>query len=80
MGVYKAEFTLTLDPQADTSAPPDDHALFIVVNGAVSSPSKFGNGQHASIAPYQITGSVIINVPVNNTTISLRNVGKAPVS
>ncbi len=79
-GVYKVDFNLTLDPQSDTSAPPDDHVFAVVVNGSVNAPSKSGNGQHNSIATYQITGSTILNVLNNNTTISLRNVGATPVT
>ena len=74
-GVYKLEYTLTLDPQADTSAPPDDHVFAIVANGITNVPSKSGNGQHNSIATYQIHGATLLTVDSDNTAITLRNVG-----
>jgi hypothetical protein len=79
-GVYKVEYTLTLDPQADTSAPPDDHVFAIVANNIVNVPSKFGNGQHNSIATYQINGSTLLVLDTDNTNISLRNVGATVVT
>lgn len=78
-GIYKVDFVLTLDPQSDTSAPPDDHVFALIINNVLYPPSKFGNGQHNSIAPYQINGSAIIDVP-DESTIKLVNVGATAVT
>jgi len=80
IGVYKVDFTLTIEPFPDISAIPDGHIFCITLNQQEIFFTVVGTYQPNTMTPYQLTGSSIIDIDAINTHLSIKNLSSIPVT